>query len=439
MSKSKKAGLEWVYALWEKAQALKTDGAVDVRLRQHTLDALATWVAGLHHPLAHLWGDPLHIEREMWPLGAAAAVHAYEWDDTFVPGSLHLSACTMPLVWRAWCRPQSQLATTPKEALIVSWLFGARVALVLRDHLDWGWYPTGVVGPMIAGLLQASLHRDPGEAWDRAVRAASLTVVGNREALVAGLATKAILPALAVRAGLDAASWCGEAHPWPHWMGGRFDLVHAASHGRIATIDFSDLTWPMLHLRQIPACGLAQRYISAARSLRGLVEAQSLTAVYIRLTPREMALIGNPALGGETGSLFNVARLVAATLLGARVVVPPNWHQLEASPLLERCHLQCTAVPEESGVVAVEDGAGHRWEARRGVDGCETYSPQLSWEAVRQKFGQALSSWGISDSRAADYAAIVERQPELWDQGAFADLVFRPLVAALQVARRRRR
>jgi 2-methylcitrate dehydratase PrpD len=175
---------------------------MDPRYRTAMLDWLACAVGGAGQRAARAAraaGDG-RLERVA---AAGTAGHVLDFDDTWAPGLLHLSAATAP----AALLLGAELGATVGEALAAYAVgFEAAAAVAEASHpalYEAGWHPTAVCGAVGAAVAGARLLELEGEPADSAVALAVLSAGGLRAAF--GGDGKSLQVGLAAAAGVHAA------------------------------------------------------------------------------------------------------------------------------------------------------------------------------------------------------------------------------------------
>lgn len=158
-----------------------TAGSLDVRYLQAFTDWLACACAGRDEPAARA---ARAAGSGLWErvVAAGTAGHVLDFDDTYTPGLVHLSAPTAPAALVLGAELGADLRSV-LAAYAAGFEAMAAVAAASHPHLyERGWHPTAVTGTVGAAVAASRLLGLEGEAARTAPRLALLGAGGLRAA-----------------------------------------------------------------------------------------------------------------------------------------------------------------------------------------------------------------------------------------------------------------
>ena len=322
---------------------------------------------------------------------AGTAGHVLDFDDTWLPGLVHLSAAAAPA---ALCVTREQGGTVRDAVAAYAEGFEWTAALAGASHpalYERGWHPTavcGTVGAAVAAAVALGLDR---EARRRAIGLAVLRAAG----LQAGFGThgKALQVGLAAAAGVDAARLAAAGATAPGDPAVAFDVAYG---GRWAEPSGDALAVHDNWIKAYPCCLQTHSSIEAATQVDGV---DGVTVV-VHSVSRRAAAYDDVADGLQ--AKFSIPYLVAYTSLhGPPVVSSFDGVGEEARSLARTISVRTDDALRESeariGDVRVEAALGSPW---RPMD-----EAQLAGK-VRSLAGDRLDGLLDDDARpAADLLA----------------------------------
>ena len=349
------------------------------------------------------------------------AAHAFDYDDIGLGAHpAHPSAVLVPAILAL----ADRLGSSGSD-MLVAYVAGYEVwgEVALRDadqHLDRGWHPTGVFGPLAAAAAAARLLGLDAAQASHAIGIA----VSRSSGLLSnyGTMTKPMHAGLAAQAGVMAAQLASRGFTAgsaavehergllravsPH---GRVDLARPVGLGRRWNI--VDLP---LGFKQYPVCYAMHRAIDAAIDLRGSIEAFDVDAIErVRVTigtdQAKLLHIHEPVDAMQ--AKFSLEFGVAAALLNGRLALRDLCNEFIGSEalrsLMARVETRKTELrdptfrifsPADRVEVAMQDGSVHACE----VSAAQGHPDRpLAAGQLRRKFDEcAGSAFGPGDADA---------------------------------------
>jgi 2-methylcitrate dehydratase PrpD len=275
--------------------------------RTALLDWLACAVAGAREPAvaaARADGDGL-LDRVA---AAGTAGHVLDYDDTYAPGVIHLSA---PVAPAALVLAAALDATTGDALSAYAEGFEAAGALARASHprlYDRGWHPTSVCGTVGAAVAAARLLGLGLQETDAAAALALLRAGGLRAAF--GSDGKALQVGLAAAAGVGAARLIAAGARVP--LGRAAAGFEQAFGGRWASPDPSAPAIAENWIKPYPCCLATHSTIEAMDRLRATSSGVPPNVVVHPLA-RQAAALDDVNDGLE--AKFSIPYLAAYTLL----------------------------------------------------------------------------------------------------------------------------
>src|ERR1043166_7616823 len=203
-------------------------------------------------------------------------VHGLDYDDTYLPGSVHLTSSCVPtaLGMAAHLRASGRELLT---ALIAGLETGARIgAAGCGGFQGAGFHPTSVVGGFACALAAGKLMRLSPAQLTMAQGIALATVSGTMQPMQDGSWTKRMHPGWAAAGGLTAAALARQGFVGPAAAyEGRFGLYPTHLGAAAANADLSlataqlGETWefPRSSIKLFPACHQSHAFMNAAIKL----------------------------------------------------------------------------------------------------------------------------------------------------------------------------
>lgn len=265
----------------------------------------------------------------------ALLVHGLDYDDTHLPGVIHITASVLPCVLSLAARGHLSGAD-----LLTAYVAGVeaagRLAAVAKGGFHQvGFHPTGAVGAFGCALAAGRLLGLNAEQLTMAQGIALSAASGSMEFVEDGAWTKRIHPGFAAVAGITAAALAGRGFVGPsRAYEGRFGFFPAYLGAQLANADY-DLatlglgeTWEIdnIAVKPFPAChfthGCADAAIALHRSRafkpEDIVEVRALVAgEVVKIVCEPVANKRRPSNGYD--AKFSIPFIVATGLIKGQV------------------------------------------------------------------------------------------------------------------------
>ncbi len=315
--------------------------------RTMTLDALACALAGWDAPgVAEVveqmrdWGgaEEASLLVRGWRLPApnaafsnSAMIHALDYDDVHIPGSLHITSVVVPAILAAGEMADAG-GRQALEAIILGVEVAGRLAIARRNvatHAHaWHWLPTSVFGGFGAVAAAARLLGLSIEQCANAMGLNYAQTSGNRQALHDRTLTKRLQPGFAARSALWAAALAARGITGPRGAldgeGNIFRVYHGAEPPALEEVMAERPQWEIerVSVKRHTSCGSCHPPLHAAERLR---EEEALSPHEIDRVEifghREGGFVSKPfELGDDpqVSAQFSVRYCVAYALLRGR-------------------------------------------------------------------------------------------------------------------------
>ncbi|MBM3340535.1 MAG: MmgE/PrpD family protein [Betaproteobacteria bacterium] len=200
-------------------------------------------------------------------------VHGLDYDDTYLPGSVHLSASSVPTVLALG----AQHKASGKDALMACVLgleIGARIAQAAQGgFVNAGFHATGIAGAFGATAAAGRLMQLNAEQHALAQGIALSFTASTLQPLQEGAWTKRVHPGWAGSSGITAAAFAKSGYVGPlQAYDGRFGLYSAflGEHGKSArpemVVEGLGETWEFTRtsIKLYPACHQLHAFMNAA-------------------------------------------------------------------------------------------------------------------------------------------------------------------------------
>ena len=200
-------------------------------------------------------------------------VHGLDYDDTYLPGSVHLTSSTVPCALGM----AADTGATGRELLmacIVGLETGARIGLGGKGGFQQaGFHPTSTCGSLSSSLIAGRLYGLNVQQQTRALGIALSLASGSMQPIQDGTWTKRIHPGWAAGAGITAASMAGAGFIGPEAVfEGRFGFYTMFLGNQAANAEPALITsglgreWEFTRssIKLFPACHQSHAFINAA-------------------------------------------------------------------------------------------------------------------------------------------------------------------------------
>lgn len=235
-------------------------------------------------------------------------VHGLDYDDTFLPGSIHLSATAVPpALGLAAHRHQS--GREALAALVIGLEAGARISLAGRGNIHKaGFHPTSVCGAFSSSLVAGRLIGLSGEQLALAQGIALATASGTVQPMQDGTWTKRLHPGWAAASGVVAAHLAQAGYLSPTLAyEGHFGFYNVFLGDRRAEAEPALVgeqlgerwEFPNASIKLYPACHHIHAFVNAARQIRDefgrAIEARDVESVRALVADVAIPLVCEPA------------------------------------------------------------------------------------------------------------------------------------------------
>lgn len=211
-------------------------------------------------------------------------VHGLDYDDTYLPGSVHLSASCVPVVLGMGVHAGAS-GTDMLLAAVLGLEIGARVAAAARGgFVNAGFHATGIAGAFGSAVAAGRLMKLDAAQHTLAQGVALSLTSGTLQPLQEGSWTKRVHPGWAGASGITAAAFARAGYVAPaQAYDGHFGLYscflgeHKASAQPQAVVDGLGETWEFTRtsIKLFPACHQLHAFMNCAIKL---AKEQSFTA-----------------------------------------------------------------------------------------------------------------------------------------------------------------
>jgi 2-methylcitrate dehydratase PrpD len=376
-------------------------------------------------PEARLLTEPLRVPMPQAAFVNAAAIHALDFDDIYIPGTLHLNCMLVPAMLAA-AETAGADGRSALAAFIQGYELAARIGVAEKSRRrTQGLLPTTLAGSFGAVFTAARLL---GLSPEQTVHACGINyaqIAGNRQALLDASLTKRLQPAFAVRSAFWAVALAKRGLTGPlRIFEGESGYFKVYLNGEVPTVDEFVKSGPALavertSIKRYPSCGAAHSVQIAAESL---YEEESIPAENIA----RVEVFGVPSLVSEPFELgtnpqvkaqFSGAWAVAHTLLrGPAQLGDYTDEAIRADRAVQELAQKIIAVPPpddlppplqpnpaEGSVTAHEARyqglVVHTSDGRRFLRcqaPCQTHKQQVcTWEHIEQKYRDCVDFAGI--------------------------------------------
>jgi 2-methylcitrate dehydratase PrpD len=288
-----------------------------------------------------------------------ALVHGLDYDDTFMPGTIHPSAGVLPATLAAaqrWQRSPSDLLTAYVAGLEVACALAARVprgAMVAR-----GFHPTSVIGTFAATAAAGRVRGDRVEVVAQALGVAGSLASGLLQVIQEGATAKRMHGGWAAGNGLLALELAGHGVTGP-------ERVFEGDLGLRAFQDAGPLDWdrldlpprggwrlPAVSFKLFPACHYNHALIRSALVLRGRVgDLRDVVRLTVGLHPDQFPEVVEPverktqprtAYEAQFSAIFTVC----AALVRGRFSLAELTDEALGDPLVRELAQRCDVVAD---------------------------------------------------------------------------------------------
>ncbi len=232
-------------------------------------------------------------------------VHGLDYDDTYLPGSVHLTASCVP----AGLGMAAHVGASGREfmlAILLGLEIGARLGLAGNGgFLRAGFHATGILGAFACSIIAGRLLKLDRQQLAMAQGIALSTASGNMQPIEDGAWTKRMHPGWAAAGGITAAMLAREGFIGPRApYEGRFGLfrcflgAHASVANPSAVSDALGTRWEFVRssIKLFPACHQAHAFMNAALKLgrAHAIDPNQVEAIKVLIAEPAIPLICEP-------------------------------------------------------------------------------------------------------------------------------------------------
>lgn len=330
-----------------EAQAIPE--TVRTRAKLLMLDAIGTALASGRFPFARAALDALSTlgAGESLVIGMQAQlalrdavmmngilVHGLDYDDTYLPGSVHLTASCVPVALAMGAHSGAS-GNAVLTACILGLEIDARLAAAANGaFVRAGFHATSIAGTFAASLVAGKLMGLSEQQLVMAQGIALSTASGNLQPMQDGSWTKRMHPGWAGGCGITAAAYARSGYVGPaEAYEGKFGLYPCFLGAHAGDADLGAVTrelgerweFPRTSVKLFPACHQIHAFLNAAIGLarERKLSAQDVRSVKARVTEAAIPLICEPAQGkrrprSSYAAQFSLHYAIACGLLRGR-------------------------------------------------------------------------------------------------------------------------
>lgn len=254
---------------------------------------------------ADVIGFPATLALRDAALLNAVLVHGLDYDDTYLPGSVHLSASCVPTVLGV-AAARGASGDDLLTACAIGLETGARLGAAGRGgFLRAGFHATSIVGTFACTLAASRLMEMSAEQITMAQGIALSTTSGNMQPMQDGSWTKRMHPGLAGASGILAATMAQQGYIGPREAyEGRFGLYPCFLGPYAKDADLSLVReglgerweFPRASIKLFPACHQSHAFFNAAIALREVhrIASEDIESIRVRIAEPAVPLICEP-------------------------------------------------------------------------------------------------------------------------------------------------
>lgn len=410
--------------------------AVRERAALVMLDAIGTGFAASRYPFAPVALDALQSlgGGDSMVIGMSAKlalrdavvmngilVHGLDYDDTYLPGSVHLSASCVPVVLGMGAHAQA----SGKEVLAACALgleISARIAAAAKGgFVNAGFHATGIAGVFGSAVAAGRLMKLDAAQHTLAQGVALSVTSGTLQPLQEGSWTKRLHPGWAGASGITAAAFARAGYVGPSQAyEGRFGLYtcflgeHQAGAQPDSVVAGLGETWEFARtsIKLFPACHQLHAFMNAAITLakEEIFSAQNVESVRALIADAAVPLVCEPLASklrpaSSYSAQFSLPYSVACALMrgkfGLNEIEAPSYTHPELLKLANKVSYEIDPNPgfpkSRSGEVIVKMKDGRELRCRDNI----MPDAPASAEAIVAKFMQNTD--GVLPRARADH------------------------------------
>ncbi len=380
--------------------------AVRERATLVMLDAIGTAFAASRYPFAPVALSALSSlgsgDSTVIGMGATLAlrdavvmngilVHGLDYDDTYLPGSVHLSASCVPVVLGMGAH-----AKATGQEMVMATLLGleisARIAAAAKGgFVNAGFHATGIAGVFGSAVAAGRLMKLDAAQHTLAQGVALSVTSGTLQPLQEGSWTKRLHPGWAGASGITAAAFARAGYVGPaQAYEGRFGLYtcflgeHAAGAQPDSVVEGLGDTWEFTRtsIKLFPACHQLHAFMNAAITLakEEIFSAQNVVSIRALICDAAVPLVCEPLASklkpaSSYSAQFSLPYSVACALMrgkfGLNEIEAPSYTDPELLKLAQKVSYEIDPNPgfpkSRSGEIVVNMKDGRELRCRDNI------------------------------------------------------------------------
>jgi len=303
-------------------------------------------------------------------------VHGLDYDDTYLPGSVHLTASCVP----AGLGMAAHVGASGREFMLATLLgleIDARLGLAGNGgFLRAGFHATSILGTFACALIAGRLLKLDRQQLAMAQGIALSTASGNMQPMEDGSWTKRIHPGWAAAGGITAAMLAREGFVGPTApYEGRFGLYpcflgkHAAAANPPAVCDELGQRWEFVRssVKLFPACHQAHAFMNATLKLSHAhaIDPDQVESIHALIAEPAVPLICEPLESkrrpdSSYGAQFSLPYAIASCLKRGKFGLPELEEPSYTDPALRALAQRMTyAIDPNPGFPKFRSGEVH--------------------------------------------------------------------------------
>ena len=318
-------------------------------------------------------------------------VHGLDYDDTYLPGSVHLSASCVPVVLGMGAH-----AKATGQEMVMATLLGleisARIAAAAQGgFVNAGFHATGIAGVFGSAVAAGRLMQLDAAQHTLAQGVALSVTSGTLQPLQEGSWTKRLHPGWAGASGITAAAFARAGYVGPaQAYEGRFGLYtcflgeHAAGAQPDSVVEGLGDTWEFTRtsIKLFPACHQLHAFMNAAITLakEEIFSAQNVVSIRALICDAAVPLVCEPLASklkpaSSYSAQFSLPYSVACALMrgkfGLNEIEAPSYTDPELLKLAQKVSYEIDPNPgfpkSRSGEIIVNMKDGRELRCRDNI------------------------------------------------------------------------
>ncbi len=318
-------------------------------------------------------------------------VHGLDYDDTYLPGSVHLSASCVPVVLGMGAHAKAR-----GQEMVMATLLGleisARIAAAAKGgFVNAGFHATGIAGVFGSAVAAGRLMKLDAAQHTLAQGVALSVTSGTLQPLQEGSWTKRLHPGWAGASGITAAAFARAGYVGPaQAYEGRFGLYtcflgeHAAGAQPGLVVEGLGDTWEFTRtsIKLFPACHQLHAFMNAAITLakEEIFSAQNVVSIRALICDAAVPLVCEPLASklkpaSSYSAQFSLPYSVACALMrgkfGLNEIEAPSYTDPELLKLAQKVSYEIDPNPDfpksRSGEIIVNMKDGRELRCRDNI------------------------------------------------------------------------